>query len=122
MNILVCGSRSIVDETWIFSQIDNWVSELGVEKSELCLINGAAKGVDSVAAKWAQANNVKTQVYKPDWAHYGRGAGIRRNEEMVTVSDNVLILWDGASKGTKNDIDLCFKKNKKYKVVKNNSI
>ena len=36
---------------------------------------------------------------------------------MVKAADEVLILWDGESKGTKHDIDLCEKYNKPYVVL-----
>ena len=52
-----------------------------------------------------------------DWARYGRGAGHRRNADMVAAANYVLILWDGISSGTKNDIDLCKKNYKNYKLV-----
>ena len=31
--------------------------------------------------------------------------------------DHCLILWDGQSKGTKHDIDLCISKDKPHKIV-----
>ena len=86
--------------------------------SDLTLIEGGAKGVDALAKAWAVSNGVPVETYKADWARYGRGAGHRRNAEMVTASDFVLILWDGSSTGTKNDIDLCKKNYKNYKLVR----
>lgn len=116
--LLVCGSRSITDSAWIFSQIEQYISEKNLEMSSLVIIEGGAKGVDSVAGNWAQSHGVTVEVHNADWARYDRGAGIRRNEEMVAAADFVLVLWDGSSRGTKNDIDLCRKNFKTYKVVK----
>lgn len=36
---------------------------------------------------------------------------------MVKAADEVLILWDGESKGTKNNIDLCKKYSKPYVIL-----
>ncbi|MCQ2591305.1 MAG: DUF2493 domain-containing protein [Treponema sp.] len=117
MKLMVCGSRSIVDSTFVFNQIEALIAEENVNKNELIIIDGGAKGVDSYAAHWANANNIQIEWYRPDWAHYGRGAGVVRNKLMVEACDFCLILWDGVSKGTKNDIELCQKLSKKYKVI-----
>ena len=118
MKLMVCGSRSILDTAFIYNQIESLLTEKNIKKEDLVLINGGAKGVDAIAAQWAQSNNVSIELYKPDWAHYGRGAGIVRNKLMVEACDFCLIIWDGVSKGTKNDIELCNKTFKRYKVVK----
>ena len=117
IKLLVCGSRSITDAAWVSEQISALVAEKGFALSELTLIEGGAKGVDSLAKAWAVANSVPVETHKADWARYGRGAGHRRNAEMVMAADYVLILWDGSSKGTKNDIDLCIKNLKNYKLI-----
>lgn len=117
MKILVCGSRSITNQAWVFEKIENFVTTFGFSKENLTVIHGGAKGIDSLAGQWAAANNVKVEVHAADWARYGRGAGIRRNKDMVLAADYVLILWDGVSKGTKNDIDLCIKNGKQYKII-----
>lgn len=115
--VLICGSRSIMDESWIFEQIDAFIRDYKLDMGSLTIIEGGAKGVDSVAGKWAENHGVQKEVHKADWARYGRGAGLRRNADMVLSADMVLILWDGISKGTRNDIDLCKKHLKTYKIV-----
>ena len=115
--VLICGSRSIMDESWIFEQIDAFIRDYKLDMGALTIIEGGAKGVDSVAGKWAENHGVQKEVHKADWARYGRGAGHRRNADMVLSADMVLILWDGISKGTWNDIDLCKKHLKTYKIV-----
>ncbi len=115
--LLVCGSRSIADAEWVSNQISALVAEKGFSLSDLILIEGGAKGVDAMGKAWAVANGVPVETHKADWARYGRGAGHRRNAEMVAAANYVLILWDGISSGTKNDIDLCKKNYKNYKLV-----
>lgn len=115
--LLVCGSRSITDADWVESQIDLYVSEKNLSAEELVVIEGGANGVDALASHWAEKHGVSVELHKADWKRYGRGAGHRRNVDMVSAADFVLILWDGTSKGTKNDIDLCRKSLKNHKVV-----
>jgi len=117
MKLMVCGSRSITNSEMVFNQIDVLVNEKNIKLEDLIIVDGGAKGVDTYAAHWANSKNVKIEWYRPDWAHYGRGAGIVRNKLMVEACDFCLILWDGVSKGTKSDIDLCKKLSKPYKVV-----
>lgn len=81
------------------------------------MIEGAAKGIDTIAKEYAQENDWKIEEYPAEWDKYGKSAGYIRNELMVKSADEVLILWDGESKGTKYDIDLCEKYNKPYKVL-----
>lgn len=122
--LLVCGSRTIRDTTyikgptqWAKNQIDAyWYYNLACY-DELIMIEGAAKGIDTIAKEYAQENDWKVEEYPAEWDKYGKSAGYIRNELMVKAADEVLILWDGESKGTKHDIDLCEKYNKPYKVL-----
>lgn len=113
---MVCGSRTITDRNFIFTEIEKcWNENLGAEP--VILVEGEAKGVDSISKEWAISKGFALDPHKPDWKKFGRGAGIIRNKEMVECSDFVLILWDGTSKGTKSDIDFCQKLGKGNKIV-----
>lgn len=115
--LLVCGSRGINDKDWIFSQIESyWYEHLACYSNPI-MIEGAARGVDLIAKAYAVENNWEVEEYPAEWDKYGRGAGYIRNDIMVKAADEVLILWDGESRGTKNDIDLCKKYNKPHKIV-----
>lgn len=116
--LMVCGSRSITDKAKIFAQIEAfWSTELN-SSSDIIVVEGGAKGVDQIAGEWASSKGLEVDVHKPDYKKYARGAPIRRNEEMVKISDIILVLWDGVSKGSQNSIDLCQTYGKKYKIVK----
>ena len=115
MKLMVCGSRTITNDAWVMNQIDSVVQEIG--KDNLVIIEGDARGVDTIAGAWAIKNNISIEHYPADWKTYGRAAGFIRNKQMVEACDFCLILWDGISKGTKNDIDLCEKLSKPKRVV-----
>lgn len=113
--IMVCGSRSITDRDLIFKWIENYISNFKDDK--IYIIEGEARGVDSIAKDYALINHYDIIPFPANWSKYGRAAGIIRNEEMVKACDACLIIWDGTSKGTKNDIDLCKKYHKAYAVI-----
>ncbi len=125
VSLMVCGSRNIQNVKWIEHQIVESLKEVysdqkrkfGFGDTDFVIIQGVAKGVDKIAKDWAERNNVLTWDFPADWEKYGKGAGFIRNEEMVQKCDYCLILWDGNSHGTKNDIDLCEKYNKPYKLI-----
>ena len=115
MDLCICGSIKIKDKDWIFSKIDEFVSTL--EKSEkITIIEGAAKGVDFYAGEWAKKHNFELVLFPPDYEKYVKSACSVRNEEMVKLADFVLILWNGSSYGTFEDICLCEKYNRPYKI------
>ena len=120
--LLVCGSRGITDAHWVKSQIDSyWYWNLACYE-DLIMIEGAARGVDLIAKEYAEENNwTQIKEYPAEWDKYGKSAGPIRNEIMVKEADEVLVLWDGSSHGTLNDIHLCEKYNKPFKVIIYNS-
>ena len=115
--LLVCGSRTINNSEWVFSEIEKYISESNLQYSDIHIIEGEASGVDKISKQFAQSKNISVIEMPADWKAYGRAAGPIRNEQMVRLCDQCLILWDGKSRGTKNDIDLCDKYNKSNKIV-----
>ena len=111
MKIAVIGSRNFAD----YELLKKTLSEItGITK----VISGGAKGADSLAEQWAKENEIETVIYKPDWAKYGRGAGVVRNRLIIEDCDLCIAFWDGESKGTKSSIDHCKKLNKKLTIVR----
>lgn len=110
-NLLICGSRNFQD----YNLVSETISNLNIDFD--LVISGGAKGADTLAKKYCTDNNIQIKEFLPEWEKYGRGAGIKRNKDMLMESNFVLIFWDGQSKGTKFNIDYCKKNNKNYKVV-----
>ncbi|MBO5653473.1 MAG: hypothetical protein J6S44_04600 [Clostridia bacterium] len=108
MKLLIVVSRSIRD-----FDLSPHVPE-GVE----VIISGGANGIDTLAEEYADRNRISKMILRPDYARYGKGAPLKRNEEMVRLADVVLVIWDGVSRGTKYTVDYAEKQGKKVILVK----
>ena len=103
----IIGSRNISDVD-LSKYIDQNVTEI---------VSGGARGVDSIAKKYAIDNNIKYTELLPEYSKYARGAPIVRNRGIVDYADYVLAFWDGKSKGTEFVINYCKKTSKECYVV-----
>ena len=77
------------------------------------LVLGGANGIDTIAENWAKRHNVNYIIFYPEWARYGKSAGMRRNKLMIDISDILISFWDGKSVGTKQTIDYAQRLNRK---------
>ena len=107
MKLLIIGSRC-------FEHFD--LAEYIPENVEL-IISGGAKGIDSIAEKLADEHNISKLIIRPNYKLYGKAAPLKRNEQMIDIADEILVIWDGHSKGTKYSINYAKKYNKPLKVI-----
>ena len=105
--ILIAGSRDFENRN-IFAGV---LLQFMVENDpleEYVIVEGGARGVDTMAREFAEMNGLQVKEFKPNWEKYGRAAGPKRNDEMTKfVAENkgqALYFWDGESKGTKQCI------------------
>ena len=108
MKLLIVGSRSIKDfdlSPYISPDVDT-------------IISGGAGGIDSLAERYADMHRLSKYILRPRYKFYGRGAPLKRNEEMVEMADAVLIVWDGRSKGTRYTLEYSKKTNKPITLVR----
>lgn len=110
MKLAVIGSRGFDDYALLYVHLDS----LQIDT----IISGGAAGADSLAAKYANEHGIELIEYKPDWAKYGRGAGIVRNKLIIEDADEVIAFWDEVSKGTLHSIKLAEKAGKHVTIVK----
>ena len=103
MKLLIVGSRTIM----------NYDLTGHVPAETELIISGGAKGMDTVAERYADAHGIEKLIIRPDYEKYGRAAPIKRNEEMVNAADTVLAVWDGESRGTKYTLGYARRLNKK---------
>ena len=106
MKVAVIGSRSIT--------IKNIGEYLGACDE---IVSGGAKGVDTSAAEYAEAQGIRITVFLPQYDRYGRAAPIKRNQEIVDYADRVVAFWDGASKGTQSVIRYAEKVGKPCEII-----
>ena len=109
--LLVVGSRSLT----IYTIIENYLNSLVAERLseyDIVLVSGGAKGVDTLAERWADNNGYEKVIMLADWEKEGRSAGFKRNVRMHQfIADKehrlVVAFWDGISKGTAHNFELC---------------
>ena len=97
MKVAVIGSRSIT--AYPLEEV------IPPETTEI--ISGGARGVDALAREYALAHGIPLTEILPDYPRYGRGAPLRRNEEIISHAELVIALWDGKSTGTAHTIRKC---------------
>ncbi len=97
MKLLVCGSRTWNNRELIFNVLSNVFFEVKE------MIQGGARGADTIAREWALQTNVPCITRMAKWTRYHGAAGPLRNREMVAVfkPDQVLAFrMNGRSDGT----------------------
>lgn len=77
--VLVCGSRTYTDVeelTWL-------LDTLHLADAFSVVIEGEARGADTLARQWAEARGIPVEAYPADWERYGKAAGPIRNRQML---------------------------------------
>ncbi len=90
MKVAIIGSRGITD-----ADIAKYIPP----DADL-IISGGAKGVDTLAEKYADEHGIKKLILYPDYELYGRNAPLIRDRLIVDHADLVIAFWDGQSRGT----------------------
>jgi len=104
IKLIVAGSRSFNDYQKLKSTLDQVLKHL--DKTELEIVSGTAKGADTLGEKYAIANGFKIKRFPANWQQYGKKAGPLRNEKMAKYATHCVVFWDGVSRGTKSMINL----------------
>jgi len=128
MKLIIAGSRSIND----YDLIDKAISFHHINVGDITeVISGCAKGIDSLAIKWAENHKIKVKQFPADWKNikakgavvkenqYGKYnvlAGLTRNKQMGDYATHLLAIWDGESRGVKNMIEYMEELNKEFWV------
>ncbi len=84
MKVIVTGSRDITDYYVVRKALD----EARANELEITtIIEEGARGVDSLAARYAVEHGIVHIRVPADWKRYGRDAGRKRNEQMAVMGD-----------------------------------
>ena len=107
MKLMIAGSRSI----------DSFNLSEYIPADVDLIITGGALGIDGLAERYADEHKISKLVVQPEYKKFGRYAPLKRNEIMVDMSDRVLVVWDGVSRGSEHTIRYAKKQNKDLTVV-----
>ena len=122
--VMISGSRSITDISAGLPSIDR-IMELN-----FLVIVGDAGGVDKLVQEYLrQSNYLNVKIYFPLWGGGGKprnttgyetvgvtGSYVDRDKMMCSVCDYGLALWDGNSRGTRDNIDRTGRKTKIIRI------
>ena len=115
MKIFICGSRTIEDEKWIYSEIEKCIAENYF--TDITILEGDTNMVDWIAKRYATVHNIPVIEYASDVNYY------QRHKTMAKNCDFMLVLWNGEYADGLHDILMAEKHNKPYAVrLKNNDI
>lgn len=116
MRFAVIGSRNYNNQ----EQLNRTLSFFIKNKGDV-IVSGGASGADQTAAKWARERDFEVVEYIPNWEKDGRGAGFKRNAQIIGDSDMVIAFWcqtNGVySKGTANSIGIAKDKKKPTFII-----
>lgn len=96
----IAGSRYLNPPHRLISEL---IQMMGLDKSMIKeVICGAARGVDNEGAHWAKLHSIPVRYFQAEWDLHGKKAGPVRNAKMVKEMDQLLLIWDGVSRGSGN--------------------
>jgi len=114
MKLVIAGSRGIADALhWIERGMKEFYKFVPDQ-----IISGGGGNVDNAAQVYAEAHGIPFELVVAEWNLYGRAAGPIRNKAMGELGTQLLVVWDGKSRGSMNMIKIMNKQRKRVCLVK----
>ena len=123
VNLVICGNSRFYDYSWLEDELDKWVDEFVYPDM---IIIGGASGVDYLAERWADNQNIPLAVFTEAWSKprpnseqdSGRPEAIQTlANEMLEHATHMLAFPGPNSVWTKRMIDIAKTKKIPIKVV-----
>lgn len=112
MKVLVCGDRK-----WPYKGI---VRRVLYQVQPSMVIQGGARGADTLAWDVAKEMGLATETYPAEWKEYGRAAGPIRNRLMLDQKPDLVIAFHDDiehSRGTKDCVTEARKRGIPVRVI-----
>lgn len=116
MRVLVCGGRTYgknKDLSINQEQVNSLYRELDGLRANypnITIIEGEAKGADTLARLWAEMYEIPILKFPANWEAYGKSAGTIRNTQMLDIGKPDLVLATDGGSGTINLIKQALKR------------
>lgn len=119
--LLVAGSRTINDYSFVARKLDRMVSdwEASPKPHKIIVIEGEARGADKLGRRWAEERGHEVLSMPADWDRHGRSAGYIRNVAMADQNPTGAVLfWDGVSTGTFDMLNILAERKIPYRLIR----
>jgi hypothetical protein len=104
MKLAFQGSRSLKKkEEEVLKIID---IEMNKYNPEMVITSGEPDGVCRLAQLYCKRNGITLKLYHLNCKKYAKGAFRNRSISIIKEADHIIIIHDGKSKGTRNELDL----------------
>ena len=100
MRLLICGGREYTD----YKKLCSCMDQLPFKPS--IIIEGGARGADSLAKRWAIAHRTHYAEVPALWSAFGKRAGTLRNAAMLDLYPGYCIALPGGT-GTADMVERC---------------
>ena len=111
----IFGSRAIADD-----RAEGEIREFLLEHPEFTTIvtSQEPRGICAVAQAYAKKYCLVLELHFLNRAKYARGAFEHRSQDIIDASDFILLIHDGESVGTSNELEQTKKNRKPFKYIK----
>lgn len=102
MKVLVCGGRDFSDRSFLFAVLDR----VHAKRTIAMIVEGGARGADSLARAWAESRSVPVATVAADWERYGSRAGPVRNCKMLREQKPDFVVAFAGGRGTSHMVTI----------------
>ena len=104
MKLAFQGSRSLKKKKEEVLEIIE--REIKKHNPEVVITSGEPDGVCRLAQLYCKRNGITLKLYHLNCKKYARGAFHNRSKSIIEEADHIIIIHDGKSKGTRNELHL----------------
>ena len=97
MKVIIAGGSTFDSIDYMNVCLDDMVDEIEV------VVSGRGYGADALAEVFAIRNGLDLELFPANWGKYGANAGYDRWVRVFETQniDEIILFWNGKSKGTK---------------------